>query len=139
MSRIDTNVTTSKKEKRYSDLAMGFTMSPVTGNIAMVYDEQSVKQAIKTLILTKPGERFYNKDYGTSVHDMLFDMIDPITAENIKMSIEEAIKNYEPRVETLEVRVVGDEVNLQYVINIFFRIINIPEVQTMDIILKRVR
>jgi len=118
---------------------MGFTMSPVTGNIAMVYDEQSVKQAIKTLILTKPGERFYNKDYGTSVHDMLFDMIDPITAENIKMSIEEAIKNYEPRVETLEVRVVGDEVNLQYVINIFFRIINIPEVQTMDIILKRVR
>jgi phage baseplate assembly protein W len=139
MSRIDTNVTITKKEKRYSDLAMGFTMSPVTGNLAMVYDEQSVKQAIKTLILTRPGEKFYNKDYGTKVNDMLFDMIDPITAENIKMSIEEAIRNYEPRVETLQVQVTGDDINLQYVINIFFRIINIPEIQTMDIILKRVR
>jgi phage baseplate assembly protein W len=139
MSRIDTNVTITKKEKRYSDLAMGFTMSPVTGNLAMVYDEQSVKQAIKTLILTRPGEKFYNKDYGTKVNDMLFDMIDTITAENIKMSIEEAIRNYEPRVETLQVQVTGDDINLQYVINIFFRIINIPEIQTMDIILKRVR
>jgi phage baseplate assembly protein W len=139
MSRIDTNVTITKKEKRYSDLATGFTMSPVTGNLAMVYDEQSVKQAIKTLILTRPGEKFYNKDYGTKVNDMLFDMIDTITAENIKMSIEEAIRNYEPRVETLQVQVTGDDINLQYVINIFFRIINIPEIQTMDIILKRVR
>lgn len=139
MSRTDTNVAITKKEKRYSDLAMGFAMSPVTGNLAMVYDAQSIKQALKNLILTKPGEKFYKKNYGTVVHDMLFDMIDNITAENIKLGIEEAIRNYEPRVDALEVQVIADEVNLQYIVNIFFRIINIPEVQSMDIILKRVR
>jgi phage baseplate assembly protein W len=139
MSRTDTNVNNNKKEKRYSDLAMGFAMSPVTGNLSTVSDDQSVKQAIKSLILTQSGERFYNKDYGTNIHNLLFDMIDPITAETIRMTIEESIRNNEPRIETLEVQVTEDYEKLAYNVNLFFRIINIPEIQSMDLILKRVR
>lgn len=139
MSRTDTNVNTSKKEKRYSDLALGFYMSPVTGNISLVTDAQSIKQAVKTMILTQQGERLYNNIYGSTIHNLLFDMIDPITADTLRMTIEESIRNFEPRIDTLQVQVTPDYAEAKYNVNIFFRIINIPEIQKLDLILKRVR
>lgn len=139
MSRIESQSNKNKDEKRYSDIAMSFNMSPVTGNISRVTDAQSVKQALKILILTNQGERFYNKTFGSAVHNLLFDMIDPVTADTIRMTIEESIRNYEPRVDTFQVNVIADEANLQYKVNIFFRIINIPEIQQLDLTLKRVR
>jgi phage baseplate assembly protein W len=139
MSRLNTNNNKSADDKRYSDFALGFNVSPVTGNISRVTDAQSVKQALKTLILTNKGERFYRKDLGTDIHSMLFDMIDPITANMIRNSIEESIRNYEPRVDLVQVQVFPDTDNQQYKVNIFFRIINIPEIQQVDLTLKRVR
>jgi len=138
MSRVhqDNN---NKEDKRYSDIAISFNMSPVTGNISKVTDAQSIKQALRTLIMTTRGERFYDKTYGSSVHNLLFDMIDPITADTIRMTIEESIRNYEPRVELVQVSVKTDADNLQYKVAIFFRIINIPEIQQLDLTLKRVR
>ena len=139
MSKTNVFSDKNKKEKRYSDLALNFGMSPVTGNISRVTDEQSVKQALKTLLLTTKGERFYRKDYGSAIHNLLFDMIDDITADTIRMSIEEAIQNYEPRVDAFEVSVTPDYTNSQYKVNLIFRIINIPEIQQLDLVLRRVR
>ena len=139
MSRSDAGVNKSQQEKRYSDFALSFKMSPVTGNISKVTDAQSVKQSLKTLILTNQGERFHRKLLGSTIQGMLFDMIDSITANMIKTSIEECIRNFEPRVDTLQIQVIPDEANQQYKVNIIFRIINIPETQQLDLTLKRVR
>jgi phage baseplate assembly protein W len=140
MARSESYVTkTSKEEKRYSDIALGFNVSPVTGNIARVTDEQSVKQALRTLILTNNGERFHQKSLGTNLNSMLFDMIDPVTSNMIRNSIEESIGNFEPRVDLIQVQVIPDEIRQEYRVNIFFRIINIPEIQQLDLTLKRVR
>lgn len=139
MSRSEPYVTKSKEEKRYSDIAIGFNMSPVTGNISRVTEEQSIKQALRTLILTNKGERMHRMSLGSNLSAMLFDPVDPITANMIRNSIEECIRNFEPRVDLVQVQVNSDVENEQYKVNIFFRIINIPEIQQLDLSLKRVR
>lgn len=139
MSRSESNVSKPKDEKRYSDIALSFKMSPVTGNISRVTDAQAVKQALRTLILTNKGERLHQKALGSSLAGMLFDPIDPITANMVRNAIEECIRNFEPRVDTVQVQVIPDLEKQQYRVNIFFRIINIPEIQQLDLTLKRVR
>ncbi len=139
MSRSDQNTNKPKDEKRYSDVAIGFNMSPVTGNISRVTEDQAVKQALRTLILTNKGERLHQKSLGSSLMGMLFDPIDPVTANMISDSIEECIRNFEPRVSTIRVQVIPDVEKQQYRVNIFFRVINIPEIQQLDLTLKRVR
>ncbi len=139
MSRSDPYINKQKEDKRYSDLAIGFNMSPVTGNLSRVTDAQSVKQGLRTLILTNKGERLHQKLMGSNLSSMLFDLVDPVTANMIRNSIEECIRNFEPRVDTLQVQVIPDINNQQYKVNIFFRIINIPEAQQLDLTLKRVR
>jgi phage baseplate assembly protein W len=140
MSRSDPYINNkSKDDKRYSDLALSFNISPVTGNLSRVTDEQSVKQALRTLILTNKGERLHQKSLGSNLTSMLFDPVDSVTANMIRNAIEECIQNYEPRVDIVQIQVIPDVENLQYKINIFFRIINIPELQQLDLTLKRVR
>lgn len=139
MSRSDAYVNKSKEEKRYSDIAIGFNMSPVTGNISRVTEDQAVKQALRTLILTNKGERMHRISLGSNLSSLLFDPIDPMTANMIRNTIEECIRNFEPRVDIIQVQVTPDVQNQQYRVGIFFRIINISEPQQLDLTLKRVR
>jgi len=117
MARVDIYTPLLNKEVRYSDLSLGFEKSPLTGNLAKVNDVQSIKQSLKTLILTDPGERLYNGKYGSAIKASLFDPLDTITADNIRTSITTSINNFEPRVKVLQLLVIPyDEQNLYKII-----------------------
>lgn len=139
MARVDIFTPSYKKEERYSDVTIGFNKSPLSGNLAKVTDAQSIMQALKTLLLTNQGERLYNIDMGSKIRASLFDPLDNITASTIKTSITQAISNYEPRVNILQLNVIPSEELNAFKVNLFFNIINIPEVQQLNITLKRVR
>lgn len=139
MARVDIFTPSYKKEERYSDIAIGFERSPLSGNIARVTEAQSITQALKTLLLTNQGERLYNIDLGSKIRASLFDPLDEITASTINNSIRQAINNYEPRVNILQLNVVPSQELNAFKVNLFFNIINIPEAQQLNITLKRVR
>lgn len=139
MARADIYSPNYKKDERYSDFLLSFNKNPSTGNLGRVINEQSVKQALTTLILTSKGERFYNPNIGSKVKSSLFDPADAMTAQTIRESITEAITYYEPRVNLISVEIADDPDNDRYKINIFFNLINIPDVLQLDLILKRVR
>lgn len=139
MARVDIFTPSYKKEERYSDIAIGFERSPLSGNIARVTEAQSIMQALKTLLLTNQGERLYNIDLGSKIRASLFDPLDNITASTINTSIRQAINNHEPRVNILQLTVIPSEELNAFKVNLFFNIINIPEVQQLNITLKRVR
>lgn len=139
MARADIYSPNYKKDERYSDFLLSFNKNPSTGNLGRVINEQSVKQALTTLILTSKGERFYNPNIGSKVKSSLFDPADAMTAQTIRESITESITYYEPRVNLISVEIADDPDNDRYKINIFFNLINIPDVLQLDLILKRVR
>ena len=139
MARVDVFTPYYKKEERYSDISMGFDKSPLSGNLARVTEAQSIMQGLKILLLTNQGERLYNMDLGSKIKSSLFDPLDDITASTINTSIRQAISNYEPRVSIVQLSVTPSEEMNAFKVNLYFNIINIPEVQQLNITLKRVR
>lgn len=139
MARSDIYTPTYKQQERYSDFLLSFDKNPQTGNLARVTNEQSIKQALRTLVLTDLGERLYSPYTGSKIKSSLFDPVNPITADSIRTSIFQCIQNNEPRVNLIEVIVADDPDNNSYLVNITFNLINIPEVLQLDLLLKRAR
>lgn len=139
MARSDYQTATRNSDERYSDFLINFDKNPVTGNLARAVNEEAVKSALKNLLLTNRGERFYNSNMGSQIKASLFEPADSVTADIIKTSIEQTIKYQEPRVDLLDVQIFDDEDNNAYRINIFFNLINIPDVIQLDLIVKRAR
>jgi phage baseplate assembly protein W len=73
-----------------------------------VSDAEAVEQAIRTLLLTEPGERLRRPDYGVGLRRWLFSANTLELRTQIVRAIEEALARHEPRIRLLEVEVARD-------------------------------
>jgi len=124
---------------RYKDISFAFGIHPVKKDISKLTDEDAVKRSVVNLVLTKHFERPFHPEIGCDVTKMLFENISPITALNIQRSIEDVINNFEPRVRLQEVAVQADPDNNGYVASIYFYVVNVPNLVTVDMFLERIR
>jgi phage baseplate assembly protein W len=123
----------------YSDLDLSFGAHPITGDVVKKYDVNSVKQALKVLILTQYYERPFQPKLGSPVYGMLFDQVDTITANSLKLRIELLINKFEPRVRSQQVDVVPLYDENAFEITMYFYVIGVPDPVTFSTILKRSR
>lgn len=127
------------KEISYSDLDVSLTPHPVTGEIIVKSNADAVKQAVKILVLTNLGERFFHHKIGSDVRRSLFENFSPLTATIIKKNIEQVVTNYEPRAKIINIRVEPQEDLNRYSVAITFRPINLTTPVTVNLFLERVR
>ncbi|MGH9245615.1 MAG: GPW/gp25 family protein [Acidimicrobiales bacterium] len=80
----------------------GLGVAP-TGGIAMVDEDESVRQAILLLLSTIPGERVMRPRYGSYLHRLVFAPNDQTTAGLAIHYVRQAIERWEPRVEILSI------------------------------------
>lgn len=93
----------------FSDLHLDFKRESITSrtsntailgtDIAMDYDVSAIKNSLRNLFNTKPGQRFLFPKYGLDLNIYLFEQINERNAKAIGTAIVETIKLYEPRVE----------------------------------------
>lgn len=76
----------------------GLQLTP-GGSVAMVEEDDSVRQSILMLISTMPGERVMRPDYGCNLHRLLFLPNDDTTAGLAIHYVREAMERWEPRAE----------------------------------------
>jgi phage baseplate assembly protein W len=140
LARADKYSLEQKKVEIYSDFLNSFEQNPLTGLLARVTNEESVKQALKNIVLTNIGERFYDSNKGSKIRQSLFELYDPGTVEIIRIQLSEAIAAYEPRAIIQDIRLQEDIDKGGYYITLVFSIINIPD-QTfsLDLSIQRVR
>ena len=106
----------------FKDFNINFKPHPVTEDLQVVKDSADIKQSIKSLLLTRRGERLFNSDLGTSLSDLLFEPLDFGTAALIRDEIFEVIGTYESRIDIIELNVDinaddnGYDIQLEYVI-----------------------
>ena len=62
-----------KKKNLYSDIHKDLAANPITGDLALRRDEESVKESIKNIILTDQGERLMQPLIGGNIRAMLFE------------------------------------------------------------------
>ena len=129
----------AKSKLVYSDLNLTFARNPVTKRLSVLKDADAVKRALKNIILTDKLERPYKPLLGGNIRGLLFENFGPITSLQVKENIEVAIKNYEPRVKILDVRVDANEDQNTLEVTIEFFLRNQTNRNTTTISLERVR
>lgn len=78
------------------------------GQIAMSADGDNVRESIRVLLSTDPGERLMRPGYGGGLRALLFGPNTPATHRLIAERIGGALARWEPRVEAVDVSVVAD-------------------------------
>jgi phage baseplate assembly protein W len=92
-------------------LGVGWT-SPVqldeNAQIQMTKYENTVRQSILTILSTSKGERVMRPNFGCSIHDRVFAPNTPGTVGQIVSDVRDALVEWEPRIDVLDVDTVSD-------------------------------
>ncbi|OLF17610.1 GPW/gp25 family protein [Actinophytocola xanthii] len=83
-----------------------------TGGIGMVEREQEIQEAIRLVLGTAPGERPMRPEFGCGIHELVFASADHATAGDIAREVRTALDRWEPRIETTDVVVAFDAVEV---------------------------
>ena len=137
--RADNYTQLKKAPDLFSDFLDDFSPHPLTGDIGRIRNDQSIKQALRNLVLTNYGERLFQPQIGSNTTRTLFEPNDYVAENNLKYSISKTIEASEPRVALSDVTVVSSPDQSSVSINIVFSIINTGSTQSLDLILRRVR
>lgn len=128
------------KQPIYSDLYTNFNRHPESGALVRTTDEAAVKRALRNLILTNRGERFFQPTLGTDLYKLLFENMSEVTEDLIKTYITDSINDYESaRVRLINVKVTGNEIMNSYDVAIIFELINNTTPTVLNLTLHRVR
>ena len=127
------------KKREFSDISLSFERNPVTGDVVKVKDDVAIKQSIKTLVLSEVFEAPFQKDKGTQIRKVLFDLVSSEGAEQIKSQIRDIIISKEPRANLYDVEIEPIPDENKYSVKIIFSIINTLDPMEVEIFVSRVR
>jgi len=126
-------------QKVYSDLDLTFKSLPVTNDVALRYDDQSVIASVRNLLLTNFYERPFQPKLGSNINAILFEMADGITANIVENEIRNVIGNYEPRIKINQLTVTPSEDENSFNLFMSFFIGNNTRATTVNMLLQRSR
>ena len=98
----------------FKDISMSFQSNPLNSDLIVIKNVNAITRSIRNIVLTTPGEKFFDPDFGSNVTKLLFENVDDITASQIQEEIEFSINNYEPRVRLTNVEVIADNDNASF-------------------------
>ena len=106
----------------FKDISITFKKHPVTDDIVQVKDRSAIAQAIKSLLLTRKGERPFKPNFGSGLQKALFEPLDYGSAVLIKNEINTCLSIYEPRIVVRKINCLIDYNNNGYDIELEYRI-----------------
>jgi phage baseplate assembly protein W len=89
----------------YKDVDFSFKQNPNTNDIGIKKNNAAVIQSCLNILRTNHGERPFDYNFGANLRAYLFENMNNVTAANMATNIQVALKNYEPRIEVLNVNV----------------------------------
>lgn len=138
-TRADTITQLQKIPDLFSDFLSDFTPHPITKDLARTKNDIAIKKSVRNIVLTMVGERMFQPSIGGNIRKVLFEPNDELMSEEIKFQITNALQKSEPRVNVLQTIVNRDEQNDTVNVGVYFMILNSQVVQSVDLILRRIR
>ena len=111
--------------KGFKDLSMSFQVNPLNYDLIALKNESAIARSVRNLVLTQPGERFFNERLGSAISASLFENMDDMSTSVIRDEIRSTITNYEPRVQLINVNVSPNYDNNEFNVTIQYKIIGI--------------
>ena len=109
----------------FKDISMSFEVNPINEDLISIKNRTAIARSIRNLVFTVPGERFFNEDLGSRISELLFDVMDEISAAAIRDEIAETIQKYEPRVTLKDVKVKPNYDNHEFDVTVIYDVIGI--------------
>jgi len=138
-SYADKFTVTPLRNERYSDFYNNFNKNFGTKDLARLTNEESIINSLKSIVLTRRGERPFFPEFGCNITGLLFENFSKFTTDAIETEIRTAIENFEPRVRTIKVKVLESQDNHSIELQLFFTTINNPENISISFLLSRIR
>ena len=115
-------------EKDDSFLGRGWAFPPAfnfeLGTVETVSAEEDIRQSIRIIIETIPGERIMFSTFGCGIRKFVFESNDPTHMSMLKDSIYDALLYYEPRIKLDKIDITDDTQVFGLIhIHIFYTII----------------
>jgi len=86
--------------------------SKKTGGVAVRSGIEKVNQSIADILNTRIGERVLQPNYGSRIHELIFDINDEAMHDLLRMRVMEAIENWEPRIVVENIKVIMNDDNI---------------------------
>jgi phage baseplate assembly protein W len=109
--------------RAFKDISLSFEPHPITNDLPILKNESAIRRSVRNIVQTIPTEKFFNSLFGSDVHKSLFEFVDFGTASVIRDQILVSIRNFEPRVTNVRVRVDPSPDENSFEVTIFFDII----------------
>tara|TARA_B100002019_G_C20939155_1_gene435952 strand:- start:242 stop:622 length:381 start_codon:yes stop_codon:yes gene_type:complete len=124
---------------RYSDLNLDFNPHPLSGDVTILTDMNALMRSLRNLVFTGKYDRPFRPELDSGLRNYLFEPMTALTAVRISNAIENTIRNHEPRVELIDVKVVANESTNSFDTKIVFRPKNVNETAELTLSLERTR
>lgn len=135
---LQTRGLVTSRNKDYSDLDLTFTKKP-SGDVYKKTDAAAVKQAVKNLLLTTPGEKPFNPYFGGGLNDLLFELANDDTNILLTEYITAAIENFEPRARLISIVPNVQPDNNTARVRVEFQVVNTSETVVFETTVIRLR
>ena len=113
----------NRVSRSFKDISLSFEPHPITKDLPVLKNANAIRRSVRNLVQTIPGERFFNPILGSSVYESLFDLMDFGTSNLIEQEIVTTLRNFEPRVNNVRVRVNPRADQNNFDVTIFFDIV----------------
>lgn len=74
-----------------------------TGAIDLAAGAEDIEESIRLILSTAKGERVMRPDFGCGIHEFAFATVDTTTLTLVQSTVEDALTEWEPRIEVLDV------------------------------------
>lgn len=108
-------------------------------DVLLLTNEEAILEGIKNLLITEPGERVMNPEFGCPLSQYIFEPIDGITMIAMKATIINSISRFEKRVENLQVFLTASPDNNTINIDVIFNMKTSTNQQTLGLTLNKIR
>jgi len=97
-----------------------------TGRIKTSQHEEDIQEAIRIILMTRKGERMMRPEFGCGLQGYLFEGMSYDTTSQMRLEIQRALTNWEPRITDVEVQVEADNGRLMIHVSYVVRSTNNP-------------
>ena len=133
-----TYITEDGTRRQYKDVSYSFFANPMSGDVGKSEGPNAVKNSMLSIIKTNHYERLYNPEFGSNIHRLLFEQMNPITAQRIKTTVIDALTAHEPRANVIGVECIPEEEQNRYRVKVVFDLTTETEPQLLETLLERV-
>jgi hypothetical protein len=126
--------------KKRSLFGQGLSFPPRVGpdgRLAWSEGEQNVRESIRLILMTAPGERLMRERFGCGIREFLFEPNTVTTRQLLRQRITAAVGRWEPRVRVQEVTVDPDPADPRLAaVTIYYRLAATQALERLDVTLQ---